>query len=486
MNPAKSLSSVLCLTLVIGLTGCKSAPYVKDRVPPPPAVAPADAAPLSVGVLLFDYDPESVSITAAEAQQQAMAAQTQSTQPASAQPSPGEPQVLQDPGRVHESIRRAESYYLAELLKNRIAESPYFSDVKVVPDETEHFDLIVATRVVRSNGHDVELLVTVTDSRQEVWLEREQFRTRPIASSSFILQKDAQGNDQMDTDPYAFVFDVITKEIEGATPASPEAFDQITQVTTLRYASDMSPAAFPQERYILAGKQTPGASLSPGSLPSDADPNFQRIRQVRANEQQALERFAAYYSGGHDTVQMPYFYWRRDNREAVEYYNDVKKEISDAKMLATAQFGLKAILAIFLGDNTEEKAVIAAAILIEMVDIGEDGRITLDPGNLDENFRRVFQAAKEKEKLVEATAERMTDLGNAFATYVEPITVQIGERTLTFSGKVDEQFTQVRGLLREIYAKETGFDVPEDAPAEAFNSPVVPRVAHARAINNGS
>lgn len=460
----------------------------------PPRV-PAEQVPkLSVGVLLFEYDPETVAVTAkqsqeqAEQQQQAQATAQQSNQQGNQQGGQAntgtkkeEKLVLNNPERVHESIRRAESYYLADLMRQEIEASAYFDVVKVAPDETEFFDIILATRIVRSNGHDFEIQVTAIDSRQKIWLKRKSYEIEELSQFVFSQRKNSQGKEVFTKDPYDPVFKEVIEDLEKATPRTAPEFDQIKRVTSLRYASDISPAAFPESKYIGSQSKKPGAVLAPVMMPNDADPSYQRVRQAQASEERALGLFGKYYNNGYKSVQMPYYFWRKDNRTAVEYYKDVKRRAAWEKTKAILGAVLHGGVIIAQGDNAEETIALSIEVFSRMMEPDGEGGFTFNPAFISPELRKMYDDAVEKEKMTEELSKQMTELGEAFANHVEPMTLEINGRTQTLSGKVDEQFVKLRDLLRQDYADQTGFPVSVVKP-EA--SPVLPRVQHARDVNN--
>jgi len=468
MDLFKKSLPALWLCLLVVLPACESVTKMTT-----PALPPEQVPKLSVGVLLFDYSPDSVSVTAKASQKQAEQKQAAQGKPAEAD----KKLTLDNPERVHESIRRAESYYLADLFKQQLHESPYFDDVKVVPAETEFFDLIIATQIIRSNGYDFEIQVTAIDSTQNIWLKREQYETEEIGKAPYATNKNAKGEDVFARDPYAKVFKKVIGDLVDETPRSVEGFTKIKNVTKVRYASDMLPAAFPRRNYISAD----GSRLNPAQLPSEADPSYERVRQVRANEERAMDIFGTYYSDGRKSVRAPYYYWRRDNREAVKYYQDVNDEIARQKTIAAGGIALDIFIKTDQQRSDSAKAAKAAEQLLRMIDMDDEGRLTLSLENADSEFAQLYRDAVEKEKLTDEMSDKMTALGEAFARHVEPRNIEIGQRTVTLSGKIDEQFLKMRELLRKDYAEKTGLPAPTQAAGG--KSSIKPRVEYARNVN---
>jgi len=434
---------------------------------------------LDIGILLFDYDTETVSVETSADEIQAAAGTGQNPT------SQADPVELTNPERVHESVRRAESYYLADLLKRELRKTGRFGQVMVVPDGTEFFDVLIAARVLRSNGYAFELQVSVADARQEVWLQRERFNTEEIPPGSFEPREASEGGLIIDEDPYAPVFEELIDAILEAMPEDPEDLRQIDRVASLRYAADIAPSTFPPEDFIRE-EGFFSRSLAPRRLPSEADPFFQKVRQVRVVESQALEQFDEYYASGHDSVWEPYFFWRQDNRDTVAYYNEIKDEAQTQRTVAIASGIALTALAILSAEDDEARIQRGAIALASMLVIDSRGNLTLNPANLTPELRALYDSANEKELMAEEHSNKMAELGEAFADFVEPRTLELLGRTRTFSGRVDEQFSKLRASLREVYAEEVGFDGDATGSGLAESEEVVPLVAFVKDINEGT
>jgi hypothetical protein len=58
----------------------------------------------------------------------------------------------------------------------------------------------------------------------------------------------------------------------------------------------------------------------------------------------------------------------------------------------------------------------------------------------------------------------LKQLGESFQAEVQPMVIEVEGRTLQLKGTAEEQYTEWRRLLRELYENETGVQVPAATP----------------------
>ena len=74
--------------------------------------------------------------------------------------------------QIYPEVRKAEARYMPNLLAEAMQESGAWGAVRVVPGDAAVTDLLVEGEILHSNGEELQLLVTATDSRGIVWLNR--------------------------------------------------------------------------------------------------------------------------------------------------------------------------------------------------------------------------------------------------------------------------------------------------------------------------
>jgi hypothetical protein len=69
-------------------------------------------------------------------------------------------------------VRTAESHYIPYHLKNTLQQSSYWGMVRVLPVESDSADVFIKGEIIESNGENLAVKITVTDSTGKVWLEK--------------------------------------------------------------------------------------------------------------------------------------------------------------------------------------------------------------------------------------------------------------------------------------------------------------------------
>src|SRR3981081_963822 len=81
--------------------------------------------------------------------------------------------------RINPDIRRAESRYIATLLRGTLESSGQWGAVRVTPEGAQFIDVIVSGRILESTGAKLALEVTVTDSTGRVWINARRYQSPP-------------------------------------------------------------------------------------------------------------------------------------------------------------------------------------------------------------------------------------------------------------------------------------------------------------------
>jgi hypothetical protein len=71
-------------------------------------------------------------------------------------------------------------------------------------------------------------------------------------------------------------------------------------------------------------------------------------------------------------------------------------------------------------------------------------------------------------------SESLKQLGESFQAEVQPMVVEVEGRTLQLKGTAEEQYTEWRRLLKELYENETGLPVVQTPAAAQPAAPAAP------------
>jgi hypothetical protein len=172
-------------------------------------------------------------------------------------------------------------------------------------------------------------------------------------------------------------------------------------------------------------------------LPAEGDPMVGRINAIRERDFLLVDTLNGHFDNFRAEMQDPYFQWRKTRLEELEAMREIERQARNRKLLgAAAIIGAIAIEAMG-GDSTRA----STGSLRNMMIVG--GAYAIKTGF---------------DKDSEATIHRdaVEELGESFAAETQPLVVEVEGETHELTGSAENQYQQWRGLLRRIYATETG------------------------------
>jgi hypothetical protein len=338
-------------------------------------------------------------------------------------------------------IRRSESVYMSVLLRSTLQKTGNWGSVWISPRPTTAADVNVAGKILHSDGDQLRLVVTATDSTGRVWLDEETYEME-TAAGAFNRQR------YPDLDPYQDAFNAIANDLAAAQQelTAKERRDLRT-LTAVRYAADVSPDAF--SGYVVADEKKGNYTLN--RLPAVGDPMFDRTQRVRQRERLFLDTLDQHYAQFSTEAMEPYDSWREYTREEAIAVREITKSARWRTGL-----GIAAIVAsIAYGSNSDGQfsdRMLRDALMYVGVDM-----------------IRASQVRKQEKRLHTETLE---ELAQDFDDGIKPMVVEIQGTQHRLTGTADAQYDEWRQLLRQIFVNESGF-VPEDVAIYAEPEPAV-------------
>jgi hypothetical protein len=338
-------------------------------------------------------------------------------------------------------IRRSEAIYMAVLLRNTLQKTSNWGTVWVTPKDSTAADLSVDGKILHSDGDYFQLHVKATDATGRVWVDKNYEMS--TAAGAFNRQR------YPDLDPYQDVFNEISNDLGKARKSlSAKDTGTIRTVAGLRYAADLSPAAF--NGYVADNK----GQYKINRLPADGDPMYDRTEQVRQRERLFLDTIDEHYDQFYKDAGTPYNGWRESAREeSIEV-----KELTKSAHWRTGM-GVASILASIVygsshGSEFTERMLRDAALYIGV------------------DMLRTSQVRKQEKQIHQ---QQLEELNGSFDDSIKPVVVAIQGTEHRLTGTADAQYNEWRDLLRQIFIEESGFVADDLSVYAGEPEPAAPR-----------
>jgi len=334
------------------------------------------------------------------------------------------PEDKDDAKGLSVEIREAEARYMPLLLRDTMERTGYWGAVRVVPGGTEGGEVRVHGTILVSDGEHLELTVTAQDATGIEW-----FRHSYEAQATL---EDYQQTAATGRDVFQALYNTIANDLaRHRLTLSESEVTNIRRVAGLRFAADLAPDAF--DGFL---DESDGV-FSVQRLPAEGDPMVGRINAIRERDFMLVDTLNGHFDNFYAEMQEPYYQWRKTRLEELEAMREIERQARNRKLLgAAAIIGAIAIEAMG-GDSTRA----STGSLRNMMIVG--GAYAIKTGFDKDSEATIHQDAIE-------------ELGESFAAETQPLVVEVEGETHELTGSAENQYQQWRGLLRRIYATETG------------------------------
>lgn len=315
-------------------------------------------------------------------------------------------------------IREAEARFAPIHLKYTLQHSGYWGAVRVVPDDDPAAEVLVRGRIEYSDGETASLGVEVVDARNVVWFRKIYTETARVDEHlGTIAEK---------KDTFQDLFNTIANDmVQYRATLTPNDIMTIRNLAELKYAKSMAPDTF---AHYLEERQGYSYILQ---LPAHNDPMIERVRSIKVRDDLLVDAINDYYDMYYHDLWEPYASWRKFRQEEVETMRAVERQALTQQIL-----GIAAIVgAIAMGSDSNTGGLQDVMIM--------GGAYALYSGH-------------QKRQEGEMNKEAIEELGDSFASEAEPLTLEVEGQTIRLTGSAEQQYSNWRKLLRQIYAKETG------------------------------
>tara|TARA_B100000949_G_scaffold217832_1_gene215775 strand:- start:895 stop:2097 length:1203 start_codon:yes stop_codon:yes gene_type:complete len=322
---------------------------------------------------------------------------------------------------IQPEIRRAESNYMAYIAKNLLQSTGNWGAVRVVPRLSYAVDVTVSATILHSDGERLDLRVVASDARGQVWFDN----VYETLASKYAYDASMP----RDIDPYQATYNKIANDLLRFRMALTD--DEILAIRTtaeMRFARDLATDAF--EDYVI---ETTSGAFQIRRLPAPDDPMLSRVRMIREREYLFIDTLDEYFSSFANEMFNPYQNWRRATySEAIAYREERNK--ARARLLAGTA-GIVAGVAAQTSDNTVTQYAGTMGII--------GGAMMIKSG-----------IAKRAD--AQLHIEVLRELGTSAEAEIMPHTIELENESIALQGSVDEQYEELRRILRKIYRTEMG------------------------------
>ena len=324
--------------------------------------------------------------------------------------------------RVSPEIRNAEARYAPFMLAETLQRSGNWGVVRVLPNETSTMDVYLHGQILQSDGEGMIIKVTVRDSTGLLWYTKEY--------EEHISKFSYEATQRQANDPFQVIYNNIANDLLAWRKAnlSDQRIARIRAISELQFARNFAPEIF--NEYLRVNNRGITEIVR---LPADNDPSLTRIREIRQRDNLFVDTVQEYYANYARQMRVPYDSWREQSYEATMELDQLEAS-ARRRMLA----GTMAIVGGIAAATSNNGAVRAGSL----VGVGA-GAYMVKSG---------FDKRAEAEIHIAALQE----LGESLESEVAPKMIDLDDRTVMLTGTVEEQYSQWREILVELYEEETG------------------------------
>ncbi len=332
---------------------------------------------------------------------------------------------------INPDIRRAEAQFMPYFAKNVLQSTGNWGAVRVVPRPTHAVDVTVTGRIVQSDGERLSQEFTVTDARGVRWFSK----TYQALASKYAYSPTIPP----DIDPFQANYRQLADDMlayrEGLDDATVR---RIRATAEMKFARDFAPDAF--DAYV---RPWPDGGFELLRLPAEDDLMLARVRRVREREYAFIDTLDEHYANYHRQMYGPYQSWRSATHDEAATLRELKNQARNRALIGAAAIGA-GIGAIYDSSNPY---------------IDATGLVAIGAG------AALVKSAVAKRNEAAMQAEALQEIGLAAEAEIMPYTLELENETLRLQGTVEQQYQELRGILRQLYFEDLGLPMPE--PAEA-------------------
>lgn len=322
---------------------------------------------------------------------------------------------------IFPEIRLAEASYFPYILMDTIQSSSAWGAVRVVPQDHQWVDVTVNGKIIVSDGKSLTLAISVYDAAGNHWFSKQYTHD---ASMYSYKEKTVQKKE-----PFQSLYNQIANDLnQHRKQLTANQRVNLRAISQLRFAAAISPTMFADH---IKKNQTGQYTIQ--RLPAENDPMVTRVQQLKERDHLFIDTLQQYYDSYVKEMQRPYHQWRSESYREVMAMDKLKRQAFNEKAA-----GALAIIAGILGVGKSDASVRAA------------GSLAVTAGAY------IVKSGYDRDADAQIHIETLQELGDSLETSIAPHVIELDDRTITLTGTVNNQYSQWRKILHEIYQVNTG------------------------------
>jgi len=331
---------------------------------------------------------------------------------------------------IQPEIRRAEANYMPYFAKNLLQSTGNWGAVRVVPRPTHAVDVIVSGKILHSDGESMEVEISVEDATGKEWFTKKY----SALASKYAYDEGIPP----DIDPFQTVYKNLADDLlDYRKQLSEEDIHVIRTTAEMKFAQDFAPDAFSD--HIAEDKN---GDFVLKRLPADDDPMLTRVRRIREREYLFIDTLDEYFENYEHQMYAPYQNWRRSTYEEAIAYKELR-----AQARARTIGGAAAIIGGIAAMTESNDAYVDASGIVSVI-----------------SGAMLMKSALAKKAEAAIHAEVIEEVGTAAEAEIIPYTIELENQTVRLQGTVDEQYDELRAILRRVYFADLGLPEPTPEP----------------------
>ena len=320
---------------------------------------------------------------------------------------------------IYPEIRRAEATFMARELALVLDDQGVWGASRVVPSADYISDIVIAGAIEQSDGESLVLNIEAKDAKGRIWLDK--------AYSGSTSRYAYQQTQRVKRDPFLGVYRKIANDLILAFRKLSRAERlAIRNVAALKFAQSFAPAAFAD--YLETDEQNITRAVR---LPAESDPMMMRITAIQQRNHVFVDTLQGHYDNFSGSMEGPYNEWRRLSYDETVALRELEQEART--QLIVGGLSLLAGVAAATSDNRETRSAGAVGIYAG--------------GSL-------VKSGLERRAEAKIHSLALEELGQSLEAEITPQVIELEDRTVQLSGTIEDQYSQWREILSDIYAAE--------------------------------